>query len=136
MNANKKYNNVYFVFFFVFLILILISTRQYSCPFFFITGIPCPLCGMTRAVLNLLHFNFKAAFYYHALWPLLALLPIYIIIKIKNINIYKKIENTICIAIGVLLLTYYIYRHITASPVVAIQYHKSLIYTIYKLILR
>ncbi|MFA9380250.1 MAG: DUF2752 domain-containing protein [Acetanaerobacterium sp.] len=37
-----------------------------------LTGIPCPTCGMTRAVLALASLHFKAAFYNHPLVYLLA----------------------------------------------------------------
>lgn len=39
-----------------------------------LTGIPCPGCGMTRAVLSALHGDFGAAFAYHPLWVTLPLL--------------------------------------------------------------
>lgn len=44
-----------------------------GCPIRFFTGISCPGCGMTRAVLALLRLDFAAAFYYH---PLVYVLPI------------------------------------------------------------
>lgn len=37
------------------------------------TGIPCPGCGMTRAVLSVLHGDFRTAFAYHPLWVTLPL---------------------------------------------------------------
>lgn len=39
-----------------------------------LTGIPCPGCGMTRAVLSALRGDFRAAFAYHPLWVTLPLL--------------------------------------------------------------
>lgn len=41
-----------------------------GCIFRRVTGIPCPGCGMTRAHLAALRLDFKAAFFYHPLWPL------------------------------------------------------------------
>lgn len=35
------------------------------CPVVMITGYPCPSCGMTRAGIMLLHFQFKEAFTFH-----------------------------------------------------------------------
>lgn len=35
------------------------------CPVLFLTGIPCPGCGMTRALSALLAFDFPASFYWH-----------------------------------------------------------------------
>ncbi len=42
-----------------------------TCPIKFLTGISCPGCGMTRACLAAIHFEFKEAFLYHPLWPFL-----------------------------------------------------------------
>ena len=47
------------------------------CFFRLLTGIPCPACGMTRAVTSVLRGEIALAFSYHPLWitlPLIALL--------------------------------------------------------------
>ena len=36
-----------------------------GCPILYVIGIPCPGCGMTRAVLACLRLDFAAAFRYH-----------------------------------------------------------------------
>ena len=36
-----------------------------KCPFYLITGYQCPSCGVQRAAYQLLHLNFKEAFYYN-----------------------------------------------------------------------
>jgi len=38
-----------------------------------ITGIGCPLCGMTHALYEMLHFRFRAAFYYHPAIPFMVI---------------------------------------------------------------
>ena len=43
-----------------------------TCPIKWVTGVSCPGCGMTRAVVSLLRLDVAAAFYYH---PLVFLLP-------------------------------------------------------------
>ena len=40
----------------------------YRCPFKLIFGIDCPGCGMTRALISVLHLDFIAAFSYHQLF--------------------------------------------------------------------
>ena len=37
------------------------------CPFKFITGLPCPGCGMTRATLSLFKGDMLSSFYYNPL---------------------------------------------------------------------
>ncbi|MCC6588197.1 MAG: DUF2752 domain-containing protein [Bryobacterales bacterium] len=43
-----------------------------SCPFRWLTGLPCPLCGMTRALFLLAKGDFIQAVELHALSPLVA----------------------------------------------------------------
>ena len=54
----------------------LLYILQISCPIRALLGIPCPGCGMTRALLCLLRLDFAAAFSYHKMFwsvPLLYL---------------------------------------------------------------
>jgi hypothetical protein len=41
------------------------------CLFRAVAGIPCPLCGLTRSFVSLSHGEFRAAFTYHPLGPIL-----------------------------------------------------------------
>lgn len=40
-----------------------------GCPIFWLTGVECPMCGMTRAHLAALRLDFAAAFSFHPLFP-------------------------------------------------------------------
>jgi hypothetical protein len=40
------------------------------CGFYWLTGRPCPLCGMTRALFALAHGQWTEALHFHALSPL------------------------------------------------------------------
>jgi len=55
------------------------------CPTVLVLGLPCPGCGMTRALGCATHGQFREAFGYNAIWPLilgyLALLWIYQILQ-------------------------------------------------------
>lgn len=42
--------------------VVLILTGHYQCPFYAITGVPCPGCGLTRAGISLLQLDFAGAF--------------------------------------------------------------------------
>lgn len=44
------------------------------CGFHWLTGRPCPLCGMTRALCDLAKGNFRQAIHFHALSPLVFLI--------------------------------------------------------------
>ena len=44
--------------------------RLRLCGFYWLTGRPCPLCGMTRAVFALVKGHWSEAFHFHALSPL------------------------------------------------------------------
>lgn len=137
MKQIKKYKTYVYVFFIMLLIGILVITKVWQCPLDYIFGTPCPLCGITRSFLCLFHFDFKGAFYYHALWPIvLVSLPTYFYIRFKGIKVSKKLENTICILIGIIFLTYFIIRHITGSEIVQIHFYDSLIYKIYLLLFK
>jgi hypothetical protein len=43
------------------------------CPFRIITGLPCPMCGMTRGIASLLHGQWRDALAFHWFSPLVLL---------------------------------------------------------------
>lgn len=55
---------------------VLILNRLFGtiCPFKVITGIPCPGCGMTRALAAAMRGQFERAFDFHPLFPLVPVL--------------------------------------------------------------
>lgn len=127
----EKYKINIIVFFFVFLIIFLTIVGIYRCPLSFFFGIPCSLCGITRAIISVFHFDFESAFYYHALWPIIVFgVPLYFISIKNNRKITKKNKDIILIFVAILFLGYFIIRHITLSPIVQIDFSKSLLYSI------
>lgn len=46
---------------------VLLTVSGIGCPFRRVTGIPCPACGTSRAVLSLLQGNISLSLYYHPL---------------------------------------------------------------------
>ena len=58
-----------------------------TCPILFMSGISCAGCGMTRAWLSLFRLDFGAAFYYHPLFWLPALL---IVLFLFEKRIFKQ----------------------------------------------
>ena len=137
MKFNKEYITYVIVFFIVLIIGILSYLKIYICPFYYITGIPCPMCGMTRALFSLLELDFKSAFHYHALWPLvITVIPAYSFLVIKKIKINKKLETTVSITLALIFISYFIFRHIIGSEIVEVHFNKSLIYKIYFLLFK
>ena len=63
----------------------------YRCPFKLIFGIDCPGCGMTRALISVLHLDFIAAFSYHQLFFIPILGIFYHFIR-KKLILSKKTE--------------------------------------------
>jgi hypothetical protein len=53
--------------------LVSLSLPSWECPIFRLTGIPCPGCGLSRAVLLLLRGDFRGALKFHAFAPIFLL---------------------------------------------------------------
>ena len=88
-----------------------------ACPFYAITGICCPFCGMTRAHAALFSLDFKTAFYYHPMFfygaPFLWILA--------HESLFKKPWAVwfwrIAVGVGVVgLIAIYVVRMITSGP--------------------
>ena|ERR1035437_9382217 len=112
----KKTTNNLIVFFA--LLLSLIFFLDTGCIIKFITGFPCPGCGMTRAWIAFFEGNLLESFKWHPLFllvPLLVLLIFYNGFSIKT----KKIRNYILIAIAILFFATYIIRMALYFPLVS-----------------
>ena len=70
------------------------------CLFQYFLRIPCPGCGMTRALLSLLRLDLRGAFHYH---PMVWSLPILGIYLLKNGGLYRdpRADRFFCAAVGV-----------------------------------
>ncbi len=127
----EKYKISVIVFLFTLLLVFFSFIGIYRCPISFLFGIPCPFCGITRAINRAFHFDFKSAFYYHALWPIVIFgVPLYFLFIKNNKKITKNNKDIILIFVSILFLGYFIIRHITLSPIVQIDFSNSLLYTI------
>ena len=107
----------------------------YRCPLNFVFGIPCPMCGMTRAVISAFSGDFAGAFYYHPLWILIIVTCILIILyELKLIRPPKRVVTIGCIIVGIALVACYIIRLINHSDVVMPHFQDSLIYRVWMLL--
>lgn len=76
------------------------------CPIYVNTGIPCPGCGITKALHSIMRFDFIAAWRYN---PLCFVLPFLLVFVLFNGKPFKnnKVNNIlIIIFIGVAILSY------------------------------
>lgn len=100
----KEIKNKLLLTFFYIAILIILWLFNVPCFFKHFLGIECIGCGMTRAVLSALKFDFKTAFMYHSMFWSLPILYIYFLFDGKVIG--KKFIDTgilVAIIIGFLL---------------------------------
>lgn len=103
--------------FLVALIGLIVFVFDYHCPFKAMFSIPCPGCGMTRALFALLQGHLALSLHWHALLvPSLIFLALYIFLWFKNKEVLKKWENHIILAWAILMLAYWIWRLIFVFP--------------------
>lgn len=96
-----------------------------GCPIKFVTGISCPGCGMTRAVMCFIRFDFKGGIMYH---PMIISLPVIVFLYLFRNNINKRLYNGVLIAIIVAFISVYVARMASGSRVVAFEPANGLIY--------
>lgn len=88
------------------------------CPVAISFGVPCPGCGMTRAIKALIHGQFMQAAYYNAavyVWIMYAIYWFadrYIFEKER-----KRVSTALLIAVCLFTIIYYIYRLYTGTIV-------------------
>ena len=100
-----------------------------GCPILYMTGVPCLACGMTRACICLLHFDFTGAFQYH---PLCFLLPVVVLVLVLRDKMGKRLFYS-CLA-GMILVFAAVYLVRLWNPgdtVVKINIQQGMIYRIY-----
>ena len=132
MNKRLRAGEVIAAVFVLVIILLALWFRKYDCPLDIILGIPCPLCGMTRAFFSLPFGKVEESFYYHPLWPLVVITALLGFAKATgSIKPSKKAVDIYLIFLAASFLVCYIIRHIMGSPVVAVHFETSLVYRLF-----
>ena len=110
-------------------IIIFFVIIKIPCPFRLLTGVSCLGCGMTRAYLSAVSFDFAKAFYYHPLWPLVPVAIVsYVWARIKK----PKLGNPIIFVSACAMLAVYIIRWFTGpSEVVYADFTETIYYMVW-----
>ncbi len=92
----------------------------YHCPFRALFGVACPGCGMTRALLSAVFSDFKTAFAYHPLFPLLIPAALWIGLRLfGRLRLSAKRETPYILLFAGVFFLVYIVRLCSGDPVVA-----------------
>ena len=95
--------------------LVSLSLPGWDCPFLRLTGIPCPGCGLSRAVILLLKGDFAGSLRFHAFAPIFLLAAVAVILTVllpksviqpaisKAELLERKTGFTVIILVGLIL---------------------------------
>lgn len=112
----------------------LIESIGITCPIRFLTGISCAGCGMSRAWLCVLQFDFRRAFEYHPLFPLPGFFAIGFLFRRR---IPEKVKRALCLILVILFMVVYIFRLADGSDsIVVFEPEHGLILRVLHMILK
>ena len=86
------------------------------CPFRILFGLPCPGCGITRALLALIRFDFASAVRLHPLSPAFFLLLLLFPVFRYGIREHFAVWVKACAVLLALLLPVYVFRMVKYFP--------------------
>lgn len=115
----KKHGNPSAIFF-VLLLTVIVFVEMITgigCPIYFITGINCPGCGMSRALFRVLQFDFAGAFLFHPLWCLLPVLAVFWFLR-ESARISHKTYGWFLWVFCILFLFVYLFRLLDPTDVI------------------
>lgn len=108
----------------IFILYLALNIFHVGCPIKFLTGISCPGCGMTRAILSILQLHYGNAFYYH---PLFFMAPFMLFLFIFEDCLRPGYVKILWIIIILLfILTYLLRLLLIDNNVVTIDLSKGL----------
>ena len=127
----KKHRSVIVACMAVIFLYIVLFAVGIGCPIKYLTGVSCPGCGMTRACISALRFDFLQAFEYHPLW--FAVLPIAILLVFFRVKRNSSAFALVSVIAGVMLVAMYIYRMVFArGEVVSFSLTSGALYRFFK----
>lgn len=110
----------YLILFSVIILFLYIIHFPLRCPFYEITKLYCPGCGITRCIISLFHFEFYQAFRYNPL--IFILLPVLIPYMIYLLIVYvfdledyivKKIPSYVWVILLIITILFGILRNLS-----------------------
>lgn len=94
----------------------------YRCPFRYILGIPCPGCGMTRALYAMVRFRFADAWRYHPLVYLIYPAAVAALMEMSGIHRFTaRTRKMACCGMAVLFVVVYIIRISMGADVLCVN---------------
>lgn len=121
----REHKSFYITITIVALLYLFFAIVPIGCPILYLTGIPCPLCGITRALVNAWRRNYLFAKYLHPLYPMVYVS--FVIIYFKS-RINLKIYRAVILMIALMFVLVYLYRLIKGDPVIFIDLEKGQLY--------
>ena len=112
------------------LVIIFIWNILIGCPIDWLFWIPCAGCGMSRALVAVLHFDFYSAWCYH---PLIYLMPFVALLYLFRKKIDKKVLKVAGVTIIVLFAVVYVVRVISGDPIVQMDLKDGAIIKIFNI---
>lgn len=103
-----------------------------GCPIRFLTGVPCPGCGMTRAGLALLHGRVREALHFHPAIFLVPFLPVWVLFHNRW---SRRLQKILALSIVTILILFYIYRLTHPDDVISIRLSDGVYVKIYHFLL-
>ena len=98
-------------------VLLYFSKSSTTCFFKLTTGIPCPACGMSRAVFALSKGDFQLGWHWHPLVYLLPLILVLLIVKaVSNSTLAATLWRKIWLALAVIFIGTWILRMLFYFP--------------------
>lgn len=100
----------------------------YKCPFDYFVGIPCPGCGMTRALFALARLDFAQAFSFH---PLVLIPPVFAVCwgleRLCIVKFQERFRNSVLWSAAILFFLVYAIRLLSGSHIVHLHIKQSVL---------
>lgn len=110
------------------MVIFLYFVTGMGCPILYTTGVPCLGCGMSRACLRLLQFDFAGAFHYHPLCFALPFIAIFLLLRFYDKISEKHYQQGLVFIVILFFLVYLIRLKNPADNIVKISLRDGSIY--------